>query len=131
MMRRGARTRLLGADLDPLSGVANLFDVGVVFALGLVVALAGSSHTETSSSMDRRSGDPTPAERRESLVDFDVGARRAGGEGQRLGTAYRLADGRVIYVPDDSLPRPMSRPNGGESPRHLDFNSQQSSKGNR
>ena len=36
--RRGRR-RSLHEDEDPLSGVANLFDVAMVFALGLIVAL--------------------------------------------------------------------------------------------
>jgi len=41
-MRRGGRMRLRGLDAedeDPLSGVANLFDVAMVFALGLIVML--------------------------------------------------------------------------------------------
>ena len=36
--RRGRRRRL-HEDEDPLTGVANLFDVAMVFALGLIVAL--------------------------------------------------------------------------------------------
>ncbi len=38
----------------------------------------------------------------------DTGVERAG-QGERLGVAYRLADGRRIYVPDGKAPPVSSR----------------------
>ena len=89
MTRRRRHLTLLQADdHDPLAAVANLFDVAMVFAVALLVAYAAAS---------------APLEKVESgeIVDRRVETgQRTSGEGQRLGMAYRLTDGRIIYVPE-------------------------------
>ncbi len=97
------------ADDDPLAGVANLFDTGIVFALGFLVALVSalnllamfepdSKVTITSEKADGslevvvKDGQKTTVRR----VTKQVGS----GDGTRLGVAYRLEDGTVIYVPE-------------------------------
>jgi hypothetical protein len=94
---------------DPLSGVANLFDVSLAFIVALSVALfsmfgarslfdAQSSWTLTHRAADgslevvRKDGREIKVER--------VTDRQLSGDGDRLGVAYKLADGRVIYVPE-------------------------------
>jgi hypothetical protein len=100
--------RLLAEDdHDPLAGVSNLFDVAMVFAVALLVALfargpAGemlkqNSSSAASTSIPERNRIPDAGDR---LERFQVGDREAGGRGQRLGTAYRLPSGEVIYVPE-------------------------------
>ena len=34
------------------------------------------------------------------ITAYELTGETMGGDGERLGTAYRLADGQVIYVPD-------------------------------
>lgn len=94
---------------DPMAGVANLFDTGIVFALGFLVALVSalnllamfdpkSKVTITTENPDGsmevvvKDGNKTTVRR----VTKQVGS----GDGTRLGTAYRLKDGTVIYVPE-------------------------------
>ncbi len=100
MRRRRFRT-LYGSSLgdpggDPLAIVANLFDVAVVFAVGLLVALALSTVGQL---VPQEPDSVTPADYRR-LPRYRIGSRTLRGEAVRLGTAYRLATGEVVYVPE-------------------------------
>jgi hypothetical protein len=76
-------------DDDPLAFVANLFDVAMVFAVALLFAYSAANSART---------EPIDPNR---VVDRLVETGRSTtGEGQRVGTAYRLTDGRIIYVPE-------------------------------
>ena len=95
---------------DPLAGIANLFDVSVVFIVGLMITLF--SVYRIGDLVDQKS-DVTMVKtnaqgEREIIVKkgtkitaYKVSGKTAAGDGERLGTAYRLADGQVIYVPED------------------------------
>lgn len=110
--RRYRRTGLLQdpEDQNPLTGVANLFDVAMVFSVALLVALVMSYHLPELLDPDE---DITivknPGARDMKIIIKDKGQpievlnmtdNIGGGTGEALGTAYRLADGRVIYVPE-------------------------------
>ena len=84
-------------DEDPLAGMANLFDVALVFMIALAVALVARLATDTS-----ELGSSAQAEMRaaEKLDRYRVSKERLRGRGTRLGTAYRLPNGDVVYVPD-------------------------------
>ena len=97
-----------GAD-DPLAGVANLFDTGIVFALGFLVALI--SALNLLAMFDPESKVTITAEKADGSLEVVVKDGRkttvrrvtkqvGSGDGTRLGVAYRLADGTVIYVPE-------------------------------
>lgn len=109
------RRRLLnswGDEDDPMSVVSNLFDVAMVFAVALMVALVSRYNmTEMLSQKDftmvknpgredmeiiTKEGDKinryTPSE---SQDDSGSGRR-----GKRVGTAYELENGEIIYVPE-------------------------------
>ena len=88
MSRRPRRWHWTAED-DPLAGMANMFDLWVVFAVALLLALAG-----------RASRRDAPVEQMLKLDRFTVGDDRLTGAGERLGTAYRLQSGEVVYVPD-------------------------------
>lgn len=96
-------------DDDPLANVANLFEAGILLALGFLVALisalnlvgvynAKSKVTITTENADGtlevvvKEGQKTTIRR----MTKQVGS----GDGTRLGVAYRLADGTVVYVPE-------------------------------
>lgn len=92
--RRAARRRLLDVDLDedPLALLVNFFDCALVLALAFLVAAERRSAAAAG-------GDPV-TDRRERLERFRPTTARRTGPGQRLGVAYRLEDGQVVYVPE-------------------------------
>jgi hypothetical protein len=98
-----------GREEDPLSGVANLFDVSLAFIVALSMALfslfgARDLYSERTSWTLTRTGADGHLEvirkKGRQIEVQKVSERELAGEGDRLGVAYRLADGRVIYVPE-------------------------------
>ncbi len=107
--RHAAHRRLLDSDEDdPLAGVANLFDAAMVFAVALLLALVSHFHlTELLSAKEvtilKNPGRPDMEVIRrhgEQLEHYRISEQTLGGEGEKLGTAYRLKSGEVVYVPD-------------------------------
>jgi hypothetical protein len=108
------RRRLLGKDdddNDPMSVVGNLFDVAMVFAVALMVALVtrynmtemlnqedftvvknpGKENMEIITKEGEKINRYTPSEDQTS----DEGRR-----GKKIGIAYELENGEIIYVPE-------------------------------
>lgn len=110
-MRRAGGALDPTEDSDPLGGVVNLFDASMVLVVALILALVGgASVTEVTARMSTKDvtivtnpGQPDMeiiikrGERIERLRSSD---QRGAGRGQRLGIAYRLETGEVIYVPE-------------------------------
>ena len=105
-----SRIRRLGqGSTDPLEGVANFFDLGVVFALAFMVSLI--SYLGLPELLQNRDftlvkdpGTPQMEIIRKQgvrLQRYRISRQRLQGEGEKLGTAYRLRTGEVIYVPED------------------------------
>lgn len=93
---------------NPLSGVANLFDVAMVFAVALLIALVMSYHLPemldpaASLTVVKNPGQPGMkiiVKDGLTIEVMNMTENIAGGAGEELGTAYKLADGKVIYVP--------------------------------
>lgn len=92
-------------DDDPLGGLVNLFDLWIVVVVALTLALAGRSSSSSGSPAESAdAGTPTstevPAERQIAMPKFRPSDSTLTGQGQRLGTAYRLSSGEVVYVPE-------------------------------
>lgn len=107
------RRRLIGKeeDNDPMSVVGNLFDVAMVFAVALMVALVtrydmtemfskedftivknpGQENMEIITKEGERISRYTPSENQDDA---------SGRCGRRVGVAYELEDGEIIYVPE-------------------------------
>ncbi|MFA5074148.1 MAG: DUF2149 domain-containing protein [Nitrospirota bacterium] len=94
---------------DPISGVANLFDASIVFIVSMMIALfmaynmldlldPKSEVTITKKASDGRVEIIT--KKGKEIKAHKMTDRKLSGEGKRLGTAYQLKDGRVIYVPE-------------------------------
>lgn len=96
-------------DEDPLAGIANLFDVSVAFIVALLIALfalfssgAMLDPQANVTLVKQTEGGPMEIIIKEGskITVHEVSDDRLTGRGTRLGTAYRLANGQVVYVPD-------------------------------
>ncbi len=111
------RRRIGSADRngDPLDGLANLFLLAIVLAVGLLVAVltsAGLSGLLTEKNMTIVTDPGTPQMQvivkqggKIEAVDMSATARQQG-LGSLVGSFYRLADGTIVYVPADGNPPP-------------------------
>lgn len=93
---------------DPAAGLINLFDVWIAFAAALLLSVV----SYMSQAKPPPSSAPTEASAASAAALEDIEARRLrperfqeshaskSGEGERLGTAYRLKSGEIIYVRD-------------------------------
>lgn len=97
------------AEEDPLAGVANLFDVSVVFIVGLMITLFSvyrlgdlvDAKTEVTMVKTNAAGEREIITKKGTKITaYKVSGKTAAGDGERLGTAYRLANGQIIYVPE-------------------------------
>jgi hypothetical protein len=99
---------------DPLAGVANLFDASIVFAVGLMVALVQAFSVAqlldpnsefTIIKKDARTGEMEIVEKnRKEIKVKKMSNEKKAGPGTRLGVAYQLPDGTVVYVPEPEKP---------------------------
>jgi hypothetical protein len=96
---------------DPASGLLNLFDVWIAFAAALLLALVGYFNVpellnpKSEIVVVKNPGKPDMEIIRRQGVKMEryrATSQQLSGEGQRLGTAYRLASGEVVYVPESS-----------------------------
>jgi len=101
--------RLAEADEeDPLAGVANFFDLGIVFALGFMVALISYMGLPELLAKEEVTLVKNPGTERMEVIRkkgktierYRVTESTLSGDGVRLGTAYRLPSGEVVYVPE-------------------------------
>lgn len=111
-MKRNRKRRLDDReDMDPMSVVGNLFDVAMVFALALMVALVtrynmtemfsqedftmvknpGKDNMEIITKEGQKINRYTPSEDQSS---------QSGIKGKKVGVAYELENGEIIYVPE-------------------------------
>ena len=100
-------------DEDPTAGLVNLFDIWMVFALALLLALveAGVVRVAGNQPPAQAAASTNDSQRLEPLASESVKVTtirvtrdKLAGEGLRLGTAYRLKSGEVVYVPDPHTP---------------------------
>ena len=98
MIARRMKRRGLKVDLkeDPFSLLINFVDCSLVFALGFMIALLAKPAATAGSGANA----PEPIAGQVQRDRLRPTADTASGEGVRLGTAYRLANGDVVYVPD-------------------------------
>ncbi|MET0291471.1 MAG: DUF2149 domain-containing protein [Steroidobacteraceae bacterium] len=94
---------------DPLSGIANLFDVSIVFIVGLMITLFSvyrmgdlmdADSEVTMVKTDANGAREIIVKKGTEITAYKMSAETSSGNGERLGTAYRLANGQVIYVPE-------------------------------
>ncbi len=96
--------------IDPTAGMANLFDVAMVFAVALMVALV--SYLQLPALLQQKDytvitnpGQPDMeilVKEGEEIRHYEATDQTGFGQGELLGQAYRLPDGRVVYVPAEN-----------------------------
>ena len=112
-MTARARTREDRAG-DPLDGLVNLFDIGIVLSVAfLLAALSSLDLTSVLTDPEKaKTGDAVPADsvvvERDAQVESIViePGQRVEGRGREVGTVYELEDGRTVIV----------RPGGQQAP---------------
>lgn len=105
-MKRKQRRWHHAGDEDPGAGLLNLFDVWIAFSVALLLAIVsyGNLAKKQDAALTKSSGEPgmeVVTEQGTTLQHYRPSEQTLGGDGQRLGTAYRLKSGEVIYVPDE------------------------------
>ncbi len=106
------RNKLLHSDdnADPMGTMTNLFDVAMVFAVALMVALVTRFNmTEMFSQEDFTMVKNPGKENMEIITKEGQEIKKyapseeqnsSGKKGKRVGTAYQLENGEIIYVPE-------------------------------
>jgi hypothetical protein len=101
---------------DPLDGLVNLFDLGIVLAVAfLLAALSSIELTPTALRQNQAKQPAAPAAPKDDRVVVRPGEQarelelkpgeKVVGRGEPLGTVYQLDDGRTILVrPGDERP---------------------------
>ncbi len=109
-MRRRRSILRKREDSDPMSVVSNLFDVAMVFAVALMVALVSRYNmTEMFSQEDFTMVKNPGKENMEIITKEGEKINRdtpsedndnSSNKGKRVGVAYELENGDIIYVPE-------------------------------
>jgi len=96
---------------DPLEGLVNLFDLGIVLAVAfLLAALASLKLSSLLTSEDvtvtkhTRGQETVIVKKGDKVRTVHLSRRKVVGTGEKIGQAYRLADGRVVIV---GAPKPQ------------------------
>jgi hypothetical protein len=91
----GRHGRIEDAAGDPLDGLVNLFDIGIVLAVAFLIAGLGLTLDERTHKLQSRT---STSENAQTLSPPSSRAPAASGHGQAVGTVYRLANGQLVYV---------------------------------
>jgi hypothetical protein len=106
------RHRTIEGDVgDPLDGLVNLFDVGMILAIAFLIAGLGLTLNAKGDKLTARHGatatrhgaaakkpGATRGAGTERVIQPPTTAPHAAGRGTPVGQVYRLPDGRLVYV---------------------------------
>ena len=98
-----------GSDDDPGAGLLNLFDVWIAFAVALLLAIVSYQSRLHTDGENQAPGLEALDTQGTPLKHYHPSEESAGGDGERLGTAYRLKSGEVIYVPEKPVEKPAAQ----------------------
>jgi hypothetical protein len=95
---------------DPLDGLVNLFDLGIVLSVAFLLAALSSLHL--GAAITKHGLRATPAQQiqiqpGQTVAPLPKPGARTIGRGTQAGVVYRLANGQLIYVQ-----------NGPSQPKH-------------
>lgn len=95
-------------DDDPLAIMINLFDLSLVFSLALMVALISYMKmpeflTRENMTVVKNPGTPEMeiiVKEGRTITRYKASEGQGSGRGRRIGIAYELETGEIIYVPE-------------------------------
>ena len=97
-------------DSDPMSVVSNLFDVAMVFAVALMVALVSRYNMTEVFSQEDFTMVKNPGKENMKIITKEgqeikkytpsEDQKTSGKRGKKVGVAYQLENGEIIYVPE-------------------------------
>ena len=98
-------------DNDPLSSIANLFDIAMVFSVALMAAMVSYLDIGDLLFSEQFTLVKNPGQQNMEIVTKKEGtiihyqasesaANIANGNSRRVGTAYQLESGEIIYLPE-------------------------------
>jgi hypothetical protein len=86
---------------DPLDGLVNLFDLGIVLAVAFLLAALSSLHlggTITKHGLRANRANQIFIKPGERVAPLPKRGAKTIGRGVQAGVVYRLADGQLVYV---------------------------------
>ncbi len=96
---------------DPLAGLVNLFDLGIVLAVAFLLAALQSVNltdllTKSDVTLLRTEGNQQTLVVKEGdkIKTVRLSKKTVTGTGERVGAVYKLSDGRLVYVEGASGP---------------------------
>jgi hypothetical protein len=83
---------------DPLDGLVNLFDLGIVLSVAFLLAALSSLHL--AGAITKRGLRPSAIyiKSGETVAPLPKRGQRVIGRGTQVGVVYRLANGELVYV---------------------------------
>ena len=97
-------------DSDPISVVSNLFDIAMVFAVALMVALVSRYNITEVFSQEDYTMVKNPGKENMEIITKEgqeikkytpsEDQKTSGKRGKKVGVAYQLENGEIIYVPE-------------------------------
>jgi len=91
----GRHGRIEDAAGDPLDGLVNLFDIGIVLAVAFLIAGLGLTLNQQAHRLQART---STTQHTQTLASPSPSAPAASGHGQPVGIVYRLSHGQLVYV---------------------------------
>lgn len=94
-------------DLDPITTAVNLVDVFLVVIAALIISIAQNPLNPFSAenvTVIKNEGEPNMeiiVKEGNEIKQFKSQGETGSGDGQKAGTAYKMKDGSMVYVPAD------------------------------
>jgi hypothetical protein len=85
---------------DPLDGLVNLFDLGIVLSVGFLLAALSSLNLASDFADGKAKDDTITVPSGAQTGDVPADGEQVVGNGAAVGKVYRLDDGRLVYVVD-------------------------------
>lgn len=86
---------------DPLDGLVNLFDLGIVLSVAFLLAALSSLHlggTITKHGLRANDAKQILIQKGQTVAPLPKRGARTIGRGTQAGVVYRLANGQLVYV---------------------------------
>jgi hypothetical protein len=93
---------------DPLDGLVNLFDLGIVLSVAFLLAALSSLHLEgtiTKSGLKAKTAKQITIKPGQTVAPLPKPGARTIGRGTQAGVVYRLANGQLVYVQNGEASR--------------------------